>query len=498
MAKLCVLHSHFHLPKCIGIHTPLFFSLQISQLVVEEKQGLDRDLTLVSWPARVKGSGLFQRFTMSSPPSSVSHPFLTAKWGVEEAEMLYFSFSVALRWEIEIIKQTPRKKTRCWENEPSNYKQTSKCSLRGRYYYKGTEQSWAVLLGPGWVQSWGSLSWCQVTVPGPLGGQAQVWENRIRVRGCCGLDRGKKTQYSRFPSCPVLIWRCRGWVGALLECRWGTSIPSCPRAPPPFLFPHWQPPPASQHLDPLPLLPRPLPGPSHGLPPSLGLRHKYPQTWACSCLRQAREKVGLARASAISLRPAARDADLRHALPRSRKIRDGENRLQYTHGGAKRRGAARRGGPCKPHGPSSDLDRQGSSTHCTPDCLLGSVRRGGRGLRWGRGKWQRTKWKLPHLRCWTGLPVAPVPSSRAAFRLQCLTLFNIPVSCTTFRRIQLLWYISKREFEENPWDPTSHSPGEHVRGWVQWEPRYSVSSSRDAPSIHGEGADTQGEQGQDI
>lgn len=77
---------------------------------------------------------------MSSPPSSVSHPFLTAKWGVEEAGVLYFSFSIALRWEIEIIKQTPRKKTRCWENEPSNYKQTSKCSLRGRYYYKGTEQ----------------------------------------------------------------------------------------------------------------------------------------------------------------------------------------------------------------------------------------------------------------------------------------------------------------------------------------------------------------------
>lgn len=128
------------------------------------------------------------------------------------------------------------------------------------------------------------------------------------------------------------------------------------------------------------------PRPSHGLPPSLGLRHKYPPTCACSCLIQAREKVGLARASAISLRPAARDADLSHALPRSPRIHDGENRLQYTHGGAKRRGAARRGGPCKPHGPSSDLDRQGSSTHSTPDCLLGSVRRGGGGLRAGRGK----------------------------------------------------------------------------------------------------------------
>lgn len=135
----------------------------------------------------------------------------------------------------------------------------------------------------------------------PLRGrQVQVWENKIRLRGYCGLDRGRKIQYSRLPSCLVLIWGCRGWVGACLESRWGTSSPSCPRAPPPLLFPLGQPPPPTQHLDPLPLLPQPFPGRSHSLPPSLGLRHKYPQTWVCSCLRQAREKVGPVRASAIS------------------------------------------------------------------------------------------------------------------------------------------------------------------------------------------------------
>lgn len=66
-----------------------------------------------------------------------------------------------------------------------------------------------------------------------------------------------------------------------------------------FLSSHCQLPPPFQYLDTLPLLPRPLLGPAHGLPPSLWLRHKYTQTWACSSVKADEEKEGAARASAI-------------------------------------------------------------------------------------------------------------------------------------------------------------------------------------------------------
>ncbi|KAI5945285.1 Integral membrane protein 2A [Manis javanica] len=48
-------------------------------------------------------------------------------------------------------------------------------------------------------------------------------------------------------------------------------------------------------------------------------------------------------------------SDWSHALPLSQKIHNGENRLQHTHGGAKRGGTARSGGIRKPHGPSSKV-----------------------------------------------------------------------------------------------------------------------------------------------
>lgn len=149
----------------------------------------------------------------------------------------------------------------------------------------------------------------------------------------------------------------------------GSTSPSLSSQTTPTPIQAFEPPPAPPTAPPWALLRTPPPP-----TPSLGLRHKYPQTWACSCLRQAREKIGPARTSPISLPRATQEAHLSHALPGSAKIHNGENRLQYTHGGAKRGGAARRGGSCKPHGPSSNLDRQGSSTHFTPDCLLGSVR----------------------------------------------------------------------------------------------------------------------------
>lgn len=38
----------------------------------------------------------------------------------------------------------------------------------------------------------------KLTVLGPAGGQAQVWENRVKVRGYCGPDRSRKTRQAGF------------------------------------------------------------------------------------------------------------------------------------------------------------------------------------------------------------------------------------------------------------------------------------------------------------
>lgn len=53
-----------------------------------------------------------------------------------------------------------------------------------------------MLSGLGGLQNSETLGWLQVTVPGPAGGQAQVWENR--VRGYCGPDRSRKTRQASF------------------------------------------------------------------------------------------------------------------------------------------------------------------------------------------------------------------------------------------------------------------------------------------------------------
>lgn len=149
------------------------------------------------------------------------------------------------------------------------------------YHCKVTEQSWNCAFRF-WVGAErrklemvpSYSSWC-CGRPGPLlrnynQGQVLLWP---------GQRQKDRTQHASFQSCSYLTEQRDMW-----EHTWSSGKEfwvSGHRLHPIYFLPLQLPLPF-QHLDPLLVLARPFPKPTHDLPPSLRLCLKYTQTWAPS------------------------------------------------------------------------------------------------------------------------------------------------------------------------------------------------------------------------
>lgn len=231
-----------------------------------------------------------------------------------------------------------------------------------------------VLSGLGGLQNSETLGWLQVIVLGPAGGQAQVWENR--VRGYCGPDRSRKTRQAGFLPALLLSEGAEGSRSMPgVQVRQVYPKPAIRSSSPVFPTSSYPPPLASTAE---------LGAPSRSsLSTSLAPPMLSHPAWDCVISKPGPElaccpwktgrpdsKCCSSKRDPLLFQPAAQDTDSSRALPRSPKIHHGEDRLQHPYSGAKGGGAARCRGARQPHCPSSNPDWQGSF-HWAHLCLLG-------------------------------------------------------------------------------------------------------------------------------